>query len=144
MERITLPMSLNNLIVKDCMIGLESSPVVKSQQILKEEIHQMEIHKLGIVNVIDENNKLIGVITDGDLRRTILREQKPLAALLVDDVDKYTKKNPLSIFDKELLINSINLMNDNKIWDLPVIDEQNNLVGLLHLHTALKKYLNLK
>ena len=85
-------MNLNNLIVKDCMIDINSSPVVKSQQILKEAINQMETHKIGIVNVIDENFKLIGVITDGDLRRTLLREQKPLAALLIEDVDKYIKK----------------------------------------------------
>ena len=137
-------MNLNNLIVKDCMIDINSSPVVKSQQILKEAINQMETHKIGIVNVIDENFKLIGVITDGDLRRTLLREQKPLAALLVEDVDKYIKKSPLTIFDNDLLINSINLMNEKKIWDLPVINDQNNLVGLLHLHTAIKKYLNLK
>ena len=136
-------MNLNNLIVKDCMIDINSSPVVKSQQILKEAINQMETHKIGIVNVIDENFKLIGVITDGDLRRTLLREQKPLAALLIEDVDKYIKRSPLTIFDNDLLINSINLMNE-KIWDLPVINDQNNLVGLLHLHTAIKKYLNLK
>lgn len=137
-------MNLNNLIVKDCMIDINSSPVVKSQQILKEAINQMETHKIGIVNVIDENFKLIGVITDGDLRRTLLREQKPLAALLIEDVDKYIKRSPLTIFDNDLLINSINLMNEKKIWDLPVINDQNNLVGLLHLHTAIKKYLNLK
>ena len=137
-------MNLNNLTVKDCMIDINSSPVVKSQQILKEAINQMETHKIGIVNVIDENFKLIGVITDGDLRRTLLREQKPLAALLIEDVDKYIKRSPLTIFDNDLLINSINLMNEKKIWDLPVINDQNNLVGLLHLHTAIKKYLNLK
>ena len=137
-------MNFNNLIVKDCMIDINSSPVVKSQQILKEAINQMETHKIGIVNVIDENFKLIGVITDGDLRRTLLREQKPLAALLIEDVDKYIKRSPLTIFDNDLLINSINLMNEKKIWDLPVINDQNNLVGLLHLHTAIKKYLNLK
>ena len=137
-------MNLNNLIVKDCMIDINSSPVVKSQQILKEAINQMETHKIGIVNVIDENFKLIGVITDGDLRRTLLREQKPLAALLIEDVDKYIKISPLTIFVNVLLINSINLMNEKKIWDLPVINDQNNLVGLLHLHTAIKKYLNLK
>lgn len=137
-------MNLNNLIVKDCMIDINSSPVIKSQQILKEAINQMETHKIGIVNVIDENFKLIGVITDGDLRRTLLREQKPLAALLVEDVDKYIKRSPLTIFDNDLLISSINLMNEKKIWDLPVINDQNNLVGLLHLHTAIKKYLNLK
>lgn len=136
-------MNLNNLIVKDCMIDINSSPVVKSQQILKEAINQMETHKIGIVNVIDENFKLIGVITDGDLRRTLLREQKPLAALLIEDVDKYIKRSPLTIFDNDLLINSINLMNEKKIWDLPVINDQNNLVGLLHLHTAIKNILNL-
>ena len=59
------------------MIDINSSPVVKSQQILKEAINQMETHKIGIVNVIDENFKLIGVITDGDLRRTLLKEQNP-------------------------------------------------------------------
>lgn len=137
-------MSLKNLIVKDFMIIIQKSPTIKSNQILKEAIDQMDKYKLGIVSVIDNNNKLTGVITDGDLRRTLLRTQKPLAALLVDDVIKHIIKNPLTILETDLLIDSINLMNQRKIWDLPVLNKKNDLVGLLHLHTAIENYLNLQ
>ena len=134
-------MSLNNLIIKNFMIKLEDSPTVHSSQILKEVIDQMDNYNLGIVCIIDDDNNLKGVITDGDLRRALLKNQKPLSAILIDDAIKYSAKQPLTIHQDKILIDSIKLMNKKQIWDLPVIDSNNKLVGLLHLHTAIKNYL---
>ena len=53
----------------------------------------MDEYKLGIICIIDDNFKLLGVITDGDLRRAILKSQKPFSAILVDDVIDYSVKN---------------------------------------------------
>mgnify|MGYP001344314996 FL=1 len=134
-------MSLENLIVKNYMIKIGNFPVVKSNQILKEAVDLMDEYKLGIVSIVDNNFKLLGVITDGDLRRAILRSQKPLSAILVDDVIDYSVQNPLIISDDDLLIESIKLMNKKQIWDLPVLNVNKKLIGLLHLHTAIKNYL---
>ena len=137
-------MSLENLIVKNYMIKIGNFPVVKSNQILKEAVDLMDEYKLGIVSIVDNNFKLLGVITDGDLRRAILRSQKPLSAILVDDVIDYSVQNPLIISDEDLLIESIKLMNKKQIWDLPVLNVNKKLIGLLHLHTAIKNYLESK
>ncbi len=137
-------MSLENLIVKNYMIKIGNFPVVKSNQILKEAVDLMDEYKLGIVSIVDNNFKLLGVITDGDLRRAILRSQKPLSAILVDDVIDYSVQNPLIISDDDLLIESIKLMNKKQIWDLPVLNINKKLIGLLHLHTAIKNYLESK
>tara|TARA_Y100000992_G_scaffold159738_1_gene106931 strand:- start:60 stop:473 length:414 start_codon:yes stop_codon:yes gene_type:complete len=137
-------MSLENLIVKNYMIKIGNFPVVKSNQILKEAVDLMDEYKLGIVSIVDNNFKLLGVITDGDLRRAILRSQKPLSAILVDDVIDYSVQNPLIISDDDLLIESIKLMNKKQIWDLPVLNVNKKLIGLLHLHTAIKNYLESK
>ena len=137
-------MSLENLIVKNYMIKIGNFPVVKSNQILKEAVDLMDEYKLGIVSIVDNNFKLLGVITDGDLRRAILRSQKPLSAILVDDVIDYSVQNPLIISDDDLLIESIKLMNKKQIWDLPVLNGNKKLIGLLHLHTAIKNYLESK
>ena len=126
------------------MIKIGNFPVVKSNQILKEAVDLMDEYKLGIVSIVDNNFKLLGVITDGDLRRAILRSQKPLSAILVDDVIDYSVQNPLIISDDDLLIESIKLMNKKQIWDLPVLNVNKKLIGLLHLHTAIKNYLESK
>ncbi len=134
-------MNFKNLEVKNYMINLNDSPIVKTNQIMKEVIDQMDKHRLGIVNVLEDDNTLKGVITDGDLRRILLRDQKPLSAILVEDAIKYCVKNPLTIYENEFLIDSINLMNEKQIWDLPVVNKENKLIGLLHLHTAIKNYI---
>ena len=134
-------MSLKNLIVKNFMIKIENSPTVNSRQMLKEAIDQMDKYKLGIVSIIDEDKKLISVITDGDLRRALIKNQKPLSAILVDDAVKYSAQNPLTINEDKTLIESIILMNEKQIWDLPVLNNDNKLTGLLHLHTAIKNYI---
>ena len=134
-------MNFKNLEVKNYMMNLNDSPIVKTNQIMKEVIDQMDKHRLGIVNVLEDDNTLKGVITDGDLRRILLRDQKPLSAILVEDAIKYCVKNPLTIYENEFLIDSINLMNEKQIWDLPVVNKENKLIGLLHLHTAIKNYI---
>ncbi len=134
-------MNFKNLEVKNYMINFNNSPIVKSNQIMKEVIDQMDKHRLGIVSILEDDNTLKGVITDGDLRRILLRDQKPLSAILVDDAVKYCIDKPLTIFEDDTVLDAINLMNQKQIWDLPVLDVNKKFVGLLHLHTAIKNYI---
>ena len=57
----------------------------------------MNKHKLGTVCVADEKLHLQGIFTDGDLRRIFLKIQKPLSAILIDDISIYMNKNPLKL-----------------------------------------------
>ena len=127
--------------VKDTMLGLKSFPILSEKTILKEVLEKMSQYGIGIACIIDKNSKIVGIITDGDIRRVLLKSQKPLSALMVDDLSKICTKKPKQINSSLSLKKAIDLMQKNKIWDLPVTDKNNKLIGLLHLHNAIK-YLN--
>ena len=63
--------------VKDIMIEIGSFPIIDKKTILKEALTEMGDANLGLVCIIDQNKELLGLITDGDLRRKLLKVQKP-------------------------------------------------------------------
>ena len=134
---------IEEILVKDVMINCYSFPIVNERELLRETIIEMCNYKLGVACVVNTKNELKGVFTDGDIRRLILKAQKPIAALFVDDVKDYCTKIYSSIKPDSSLKSAILLMEELNIWDLPVVDDQNNLKGLLHLHPALKKLLGI-
>ena len=123
------------------MIDKNSFPVINDNEILKTALDKMNLFGHGIVCMINTENKLTGIITDGDIRRRLLASQKPLSALFVEDAIKYSIKSPITISNDTELGDAVNLMESKKVWDLPVVDKVNNLIGLLHLHNAIKKLL---
>ena len=127
------------IIVQDVMIALGNFPVVKKDTILKEAIETMGSSNLGLISVVDNNDTLLGIITDGDLRRKLLKIQKPLSYLLIDDVIDHCIKEPLTILLGVKLTDALKIMEDNEIWDLPVVNENKKLIGMLHLHQVVKK-----
>lgn len=129
------------MIIEDVMLPVGNFPIVSEKTILKEALTEMGSANLGLVCVIDEYNNLLGLITDGDLRRKILKVQKPISAFFIDDALIHAKKNPFTCLKSDSLIRVVHLMGEKKIWDMPVLDENKKLVGLLHLHPALKKIL---
>ena len=129
------------IIVSDLMLKLNQFPITNEQTILKEALDLMDQSKLGVVCVIDESQNLNGIITDGDLRRKLLSIQKPFSALLIDNVIDHANKNPKTISEDTDIKDAIIFMESNQIWDLPVVDERKKLVGLLHLHNAIKYFL---
>jgi arabinose-5-phosphate isomerase len=92
---------------------------------------------LGIACIIGNDNELLGVITDGDIRRKLSSLQIPLSAFFIDDAINQAVKNPITVTSDMSLIDAISLMEEERIWDLPVLDD-NKLVGLLHLYPAIK------
>tara|TARA_Y100000991_G_scaffold64952_1_gene48556 strand:+ start:50 stop:466 length:417 start_codon:yes stop_codon:yes gene_type:complete len=134
---------IEEILVKDVMMNRDSFPVVNDKELLRETIIEMCNYKIGVACVVNTKNQLKGVFTDGDIRRLILKVQKPIAALFVDDVQDYCTKSFSSIKPYTSLKNAIILMEELNIWDLPVVDDENNLKGLLHLHPALKKLLGI-
>ena len=135
---------IEQILVKDVMMNCDSFPIVNDRELLRETIIEMCNYGLGVACIVDTNNKLKGVFTDGDIRRLILKVQKPIAALFVDDVIDYCTKVYSSIKPDSSLKSAILLMEELNIWDLPVGDDEKNLKGLLHLHPALKKLLGIK
>ena len=79
------------MIVKDCMLPLANFPVVSPKTIVKEVLVEMGIKKIGFVCIVDNEQKFKGVFSDGDIRRLLLKNQKPfgLMGLLQRDVGYY-------------------------------------------------------
>ena len=84
------------------------------------------------------------ILTDGDIRRKILNIQKPFSALLGDDLSLHINKKFIKAYLNENIIKCIELMEKKLIWDLPVVDKENNLIGMLHLHPIVKKLISQK
>lgn len=122
---------------KDIMLKVGSFPIVKENTIFKEAIEKMSEFNLGILCIVDEENKLKGIITDGDLRRMLLNIQKPFSAFFIDDVIKHSKKDPITSFPEQNIQETLVKMNSLKVWDMPILEDK-KLVGLVHLHPAIK------
>ena len=132
----------NDISVSDVMLNTNSFPIVNENELLKPTIEQMNKHKLGIACIADKKKKLLAVITDGDIRRIILSAQKPLPSLFVEDVIDYSSKDFIIVNPSLALDKAIDIMGEKKIWDLPVVSSIGEIIGLLHLHPAIKAVMN--
>jgi len=118
-------------------------PAVYFEQSLKEVIVEMTTKRLGITAVIDNKNNLLGIITDGDLRRML---EKNVAIDKVKAGDIMTS-NPKTIGSEELAVNALDLLRKNEISQLVVIENSQpaNLkgsgkyLGIIHLHDLIKE-----
>ena len=127
--------------VKDVMLTIGSFPFIKNTSFLKEAIDLMDKYRLGIICVVNENKNLEGIITDGDLRRNLTLVQRPLPSYFMDNVLKHCSKPPLKILEDENIEEALNIIEKNEIWDLPVVNKKDEIVGLLHLHNIIRKIL---
>jgi len=127
-------MMSNNQTVSEKMLALGKFPVLTAKDTLKKALDEMTHHRLGIACFTNEKNELIGILTDGDLRRLLLTRQNPLPALLITPAIEFGHSTPTSIHGHQTLIEAASLMHDKQIWDLPVVDVEKILVGLIHRH----------
>lgn len=109
-------------------------PVVNSNQTLKEVIVEISSKRLGVAAVVD-NNKLIGIVTDGDLRR-MLEKDLDINTLTVKDI---MSTSPKTIKQNSLAIEALHYMEDKSISQLLVVDENNAYLGVIHLHDLLRE-----
>lgn len=119
--------------VSDLADGNEK-PRVLSTQSLKEVIVEMTAKRLGITGVVDEENNLLGIITDGDLRRML---EKNVAIDKVKAGDIMTK-HPKAIGPEELAIEALDMLRKNEISQLAVVQDKKYL-GIIHLHDLIRE-----
>ena len=130
--------SMIDIKISDVLLPLETIPIVFPKTLFKESLEIMGKFNLGILSIVDDDGKLCGIITDGDIRRIMLKSQKPFAALFADDTIVHANTSPLSITIESDVSQAINIMENNNIWDLLVVNENNQLEGLMHLHPIVK------
>jgi len=116
--------------VESLMHTGEAVPRVTPQTRMPDVIYEMSRKKLGVTAVVD-GGKLVGVISDGDLRRLLEKRGKDVLDLTAEEC--MTAK-PRTIGANEFAATALALMEEKKITSLVVIDDQYNLLGILHLH----------
>jgi len=124
----------NSQIVESRTLPLSKVPVIQSDASLKKALDKMTEHRLGIALIIDGEDKLAGVLTDGDLRRLLLGHQSPLPELLITPAINFGTRTPSVIAASETITEAARIMSEKEIWDLPVVDGSGKLVGLVHRH----------
>ena len=105
-------------------------PIISSQGTIKEVIQRISEGKLGLVVIID-NNKIMGIITDGDIRRTMESREKDFFNLKAEDL---MSNHPKLIYESDKLISASNIMSQHKINSLLVVNESNDLVGVVQVY----------
>ena len=105
-------------------------PIISSQATIKEVIQRISEGMLGLVVIID-NNKIIGIITDGDIRRAMESREKDFFNLKAEDL---MSNHPKLIYETDKLISASNIMSQHKINSLLVVNESNDLVGVVQVY----------
>jgi arabinose-5-phosphate isomerase len=121
--------------VGDMMLTGEAVPAIPTGADLSDAIAEMNRHSLGIILILTADRTLAGVITDGDIRRAVAR-QISLHTLKVDDlmsIDPYRLPADTPAYD------ALNLMERHQITVLPIVDADDRVKGILHLHDILGK-----
>ena len=121
---------------RDKMKKLSDIPVLEEDASLKKALDLMSEKRLGIACFVDKSGVLKGLLTDGDLRRLLLTKQRPLPALLIANALSFGISKPSVAHEDDDMDKLKELMNVKQIWDLPIIDSNNKLIGLLHRHDA--------
>lgn len=113
--------------VDNLMASGEDSPVVNDDTPLMKAIEEMSKKGLGMVSVIDSNRKLAGIITDGDLRRT-LEKKVDIYSVTVNDV---MTKNPYRVKSTRLAVDALLYLKNHSINCLPVVDDEDKVIGAI-------------
>ena len=116
--------------VESLMHSGEAVPRVTPQTKMPDVIYEMSRKKLGVTTVVD-GEKLVGVISDGDLRRLLEKRGKDVLDLTAGEC--MTAK-PRTIGANEFATTALALMEEKKITSLAVIDDERMLLGIVHLH----------
>ncbi len=109
-------------------------PLVLPSQNIKEVIVEMTRKRLGVTAVAGANQELLGIITDGDLRR-MLEKNTDIENISAADI---MTKNPKTIQADELAVSALDLMRRNAITQLVVVNDK-KYMGIIHIHDLLKE-----
>ncbi len=117
--------------VKDLMRKNKDLPLVPANAKVEEVLLEMTSKHLGCTGVVDKQGDLMGIITDGDIRRHINKDFMNLSA------EQLMTKNPRVVEEGTLAVEAVALMNEKKITNLFVV-KNNQAIGILHIHDCLR------
>ncbi len=116
--------------VQQLMHAGKEVPRVAEDAALADTVREMSDKGLGMSCVVDGGGRLVGVLTDGDLRRRILRVERPLDGAATESMTR----DPSTIAPDALATQALAVMEEKKITSLPVVDSENKLLGVIQIH----------
>jgi arabinose-5-phosphate isomerase len=124
--------------VRDLMHTGDDIPVVSEETLIKDAIYEISSKKMGVTAVVDSGGILVGVITDGDLRRWMEKTERSGDNLLSKRAKEIMTRNPKVASKDALAAEAVALMEKNSITCLIVSDNSAKPEGVIHLHDLLK------
>ncbi len=122
--------------VSDLMHTGSSLPLTAPDVSVAVAVVEISSKRLGLTIIVDESKKILGIVTDGDLRRGIERWGKNFFDMTVSEV---MTRNPRTISADDLAAKALSVMEKHSITALVVPDENGNALGIIHLHDILKE-----
>jgi arabinose-5-phosphate isomerase len=121
--------------VKDIMFTGKSVPTAPTSVSMQEAVEEMDRHGLGALIIVGEDQRLAGILTDGDLRRMIAQKKTVFEQSLTAEMTP----SPLHAFSQTPAYDALTIMEQHEITVLPIIDNDRRVLGILHLHDILGK-----
>ena len=121
--------------VREVMITGADIPLARPGTGMAEILKEMDVKRLGSVLVLDGEESVVGIVTDGDLRRALIN----MGDLSEKVVEQVMTKNPKGVSPEALAADALALMEKHLITVLPVVETNGQLVGVIHLHDLLGK-----
>jgi arabinose-5-phosphate isomerase len=116
--------------VRDLMHAGADVPLVKPSTVMHDVIYEMSKKGFGIAAVVDDQGVMQGVISDGDLRRLLMSDDQ----LVRKSAGESMKRNPVTISASELASAALQIMEERKITSLFIVDEEQRVEGIIHIH----------
>ena len=116
--------------VRELMRRGDAVPRVAPSASMADAVHEMSAKGLGMTCVVDPDGRLVGILTDGDLRRRMLKSDRPLEGVVADAMTK----SPVTIAPEALAGEALRMLESRKITSLAVADAERRLVGVLQIH----------
>ncbi|MEW6516309.1 MAG: KpsF/GutQ family sugar-phosphate isomerase [candidate division FCPU426 bacterium] len=114
--------------IRDIMHTGDALPKIVSTAGLESAIYEMTRKRFGCVGVVDTQGRLLGIFTDGDLRRLVGRERQ-FGKFKIGQV---MTKQPVVLYEDELAIKAVRVMQDKRIFVLLVVNRKRQLIGVVH------------
>lgn len=128
------PLGKRLLLTVASVMHQDGLPLVGPATMLKDTIVAMSAGRLGVALIVDQDQTLLGLITDGDLRRIVQRSPNPFEV----PVQEWMNREPTVCQPETLAVEAIRSMEERKITVLPVVDRGQRVVGAVHLHDLLR------
>ena len=118
--------------VKDIMRIGQNIPSINVKSSLEDAIKEITNKKVGFTSIVDEKNKLVGILTDGDLRRAILNKKN-----IESSIEDCMTKAPITLNGSEIAIEAVNIMEKFKVNCFLITDKDEKVIGMLNLNDLL-------